>query len=94
MLVASSVLLLALLLYVMFANYLPARQRITRLESELKEVYAREMTLQTRLAQHEQRAALREQQLGALRAERDALARRIDDLEKQLAAARQPARRR
>jgi septal ring factor EnvC (AmiA/AmiB activator) len=85
MLVASSVLFLVLLLYVMFVSYLPAKQRLSSLETELKEVYARETALQTRVAQQEQRSSQREQQLNALRAERDALSRRIDDLEKQLA---------
>jgi hypothetical protein len=82
MLVASSLLLLSLLLYLMFGNYLPAKQRIVGLERELKEVYAREGVLQTRLAQQDTRA--RDQ----LRAERDALARRIEELERELAAAR------
>lgn len=92
MLVAASVLLLALLLYVMFANYLPTRQRVVLLETELREVYAREAALQTKLAQQDQRSALGERQLNALRTERDALARRLADLEQELAAAR--ARRR
>lgn len=92
LLVAASVLFAALLAYVLFAGYLPAKQRVTRLEAELKQVYAREAQLQTRLAQFDQRAALREQQASALRAERDALAKRVEDLERELAAAR--ARRR
>jgi len=86
MLVASSLLLLGLLLYLMFANYLPAKQRILSLERELKEVYAREVSLQTRLAQSDVRQ--RDPQLTALRAERDALARRIEELERELAGAR------
>jgi len=86
MLVASSLLLLGLLLYVMFVNYLPAKQRITGLERELKEVYAREVSLQTRLAQQDPR--LRDQQMTSLRAEREALVRRIEELERELAAAR------
>lgn len=92
MLVTASVLLLALLLYVMFANYLPVKQRIGLLEAELKEVYGREAALQTKLAQEDQRSDLYERQVNALRVERDALARRIADLERELAAAR--ARRR
>jgi len=84
MLVASSVLFLSLLLYVMFAGYLPAKQRIAGLETELKEVYAREAALQTRLAQQEQRSSQQNQQLNALRAEREALRRRVEELEKQL----------
>jgi septal ring factor EnvC (AmiA/AmiB activator) len=92
MLVASSVVLLALLLYVMFVSYLPAKQRLSGLETELKEVYAREAALQTRLAQQEQRSSQRDQQLNALRAEREALSRRLEELEKQLGGA-QPRRR-
>lgn len=93
LLVAASVLLLVLLLYVMFASYIPGRRRIADLEIELKEVYARETALQTRLAQQDQRSARRDQQIHALRAERDGLARRIEDLEKQLSAARAAKRR-
>ena len=92
MLVASSVLFLVLLLYVMFSSYLPARQRIAGLESELRQVYAREAALQTRLAQQEQRPVLRDQVVSALRAERDTLTRRIQELERELAAARARAR--
>ncbi len=88
MLVASSVLFLALLLYVMFVSYLPTKQRVAHLETELREVYAREAALQTRMTQQDQRAVQRDQQLGALRAEREALSRRIDELEKQLGAIR------
>lgn len=86
LLVASSLLLLGLLLYVMFVDYLPARQRIMGLEHELKEVYAREATLQTRLAQSD--PGQRDQQLRSLRAEREALVRRIERLERELAEAR------
>jgi septal ring factor EnvC (AmiA/AmiB activator) len=88
MIVAAAVLLLALLLYVLFAAWLPAKQRITRLESELKDVYAREAVLQTRMAQQEQRTSVRDQQMAALRAEREALARRIEDLERALTDAK------
>jgi septal ring factor EnvC (AmiA/AmiB activator) len=88
LLVAASGLLLAVLLYLFFGAYLPAKQRLTRLEDELKQVYAREAQLQSRLAQQEQRHALREQQMTALTAERDALAQRIEELEKELAATR------
>lgn len=91
MLVAASLILFALLLYVMFASYLPAKQRIAGLESELKEVYAREATLQNRVAQQE-RTSGRDQPVSALRAERDALARRIQELERELTAARGRAR--
>ncbi len=90
--VVAALLLAGLLAYTLFAGWLPAKQRMTRLEAEMKEVYAREAALQTKLAQQEQRSAQREQQLNALRAERDALTRRVEDLERELAAAR--ARRR
>lgn len=88
LLVTASVLLAALLLYVLFAGYLPARQRAARLESELRDIYRREAELQTKLAQQDQRHALREQQLMALTAERDALVKRLEDLERELSAAR------
>jgi septal ring factor EnvC (AmiA/AmiB activator) len=86
MLVAASLVLLALLLYAVFGGWLPAKQRIARLERELKQAYVREATLQTRLAQQNQRA--RDQQLVALRVERDELARRVAELEQELAALR------
>ena len=40
-LVVASVLLAALLAYTLFAGYLPAKQRIVKLERELKDLYAR-----------------------------------------------------
>lgn len=86
--VGASVLLALLLAYTLFAAYLPAKTRVARLERELKDLYAREADLQTRSAQNERRHALREQQLTAVSAERDALARRLEELEKELAAAR------
>ena len=92
LLVVASVLLAVLLLYVLFGGYLPAKQRSARLEAELRDLYTREAELQTKLAQQEQRHALREQQLVALTAERDALVKRLEDLERELTAAR--ARRR
>jgi hypothetical protein len=87
-LIASNLVFAALLAYVLFGGYLPARQRETRLEAELREVYAREAALQSRLAQLDKRQTSRDQQAGALRAERDALARRVEDLERQLAGRR------
>ncbi len=84
LLVAGSALLVAVLLYVLFGAYLPAKQRVDRLEAELKQVYQREAELQTKLAAQEQRAALRER---AVIAERDELARRLDELQRQLPAA-------
>jgi len=88
LLVAGSVLLVLLFLYLMFGAYLPAKRRVAGLESELKSLYAREAALQTRVAQQEGREKLRDQQMLALTAERDALAQRLQDLERELAAAR------
>ena len=92
LLVAASVLLAVLLGYTLFAAYLPAKQRIAQLERELKDLYAREAELQTKVAQDEQRHTIREQQLTAISAERDALAQRLEELERQLGAARTPRR--
>jgi len=94
LIVAGSGLLTVLLLYVLFGAYLPAQQRVASLEAELKKVYAREAALQTKLAQQEQRHGLRDQQMNALVTEREALARRLEELQGELAAARAPARRR
>ena len=87
-LLVASVLLAGLLAYTLFGGYLPAKQRIARLERELSDLQAREAELRTRLAQSEQRQAVREQQLSSTAAERDAVTRRIEDLERQLSAAR------
>lgn len=92
--VAGSALLAALLLYVLFAGYVPAKQHIARLEAELKDVYAREAALQTKMAQQEQRTALSEQQMTALVAERAALARRLQEVQRQLEATRGAGQRR
>jgi septal ring factor EnvC (AmiA/AmiB activator) len=86
--VTGSVLLAGLLAYTLFGGYLPAKRRVASLERELRDVYAREAALQTRVAETEQRHAVREQRLLAVTAERDALARRLEDLERQLAVAR------
>ena len=88
LLVSASLLLALLLAYTLFAAYLPTKRRVAGLERELRDVYAREAELQTRLARTEQTHALREQQLLAVSAERDALARRLEELERELAAAR------
>jgi septal ring factor EnvC (AmiA/AmiB activator) len=88
LLVAAAVLLIVLLAYTLFGGYLPARQRVASLERELRQLYLREAELQTKVAQNEQRHAVREQQLIAVSAERDALARRLEDVERQLAVAR------
>ncbi|MGH6689794.1 MAG: hypothetical protein ACREF4_03820 [Gammaproteobacteria bacterium] len=88
LLVVGSVVLLLVALYVLFAAYLPAKQRIASLEAELKDLYAREAALQNQLAQQERRHALRDRQMTALVAEREALARRLEDLQRELAARR------
>jgi septal ring factor EnvC (AmiA/AmiB activator) len=87
-LVAASVVLLLLVLYVLFVGYLPSKRRVAGLEAELRDLYKREGELQTRIAQQDQRHALRERQLAALTTERDTLIRRLEELEKLLAAAR------
>jgi septal ring factor EnvC (AmiA/AmiB activator) len=87
-LVAGSLLLVALLAYTLFGGYVPAKRRVASLERELRQLYAREAELQTRVAQNDQRHAVRDQQLLAVRAERDALARRLEELERQLEAVR------
>ena len=86
MLVAASGLLLLITLYLFFGAYLPAKQHLARLERELKQLYAREAQLQTKLAQQDKLYALRHQQVTALSTERDALARRLEELEKELTA--------
>jgi len=88
-LVAASMLFAVLLLYVMFVDYLPAKQRVTDLERELKALYEREAELQTKLHQQEELHALRERQLAALSAERDALVKRLEELERELGPVRQ-----
>ena len=93
LLVAGSVLLALLLAYTLFGAYLPAKRRVASLERELREVYAREAELQTKVARNEQGHALREQQLLAVTGERDALARRMEELERELAIARGSKRR-
>ena len=88
LLVIGSVMLALLLFYVFFAAYLPAKQRIARLEAEIKDVYAREAALQTQLEQQEQRGAGRERQAQAIAAERDALARRLETLQREISTRR------
>jgi len=91
-LVAASVVLVLLVLYVLFVGYVPSKQRVAGLEAELKDLYKREAELQTRIAQQDQRYSLRERQISQLTSERDTLIRRLEELEKQLAAARKQAR--
>jgi septal ring factor EnvC (AmiA/AmiB activator) len=92
LLIVGGLLLAVLLAYTLFAGWLPARHQGRRLQRELEALYRREAELEARLAQLTQRAAAREQQLQALRAERDGLARRVADLERELSTAR-PGRR-
>ena len=85
-----------LTLYVLFAGFIPAKERGARLEQELRDLYAQEAQLHGTLAQVEQRLAQREQQIQLLRAERDSLARRLEELERsrpgRAATASPPAR--
>lgn len=90
-LVAASVLFAALMLYVLFAGFLPAKHRALRLEAELKALYVQEAHLHEKLAQIEQHQAQREQHVQTLRAERDDLARRVEQLEQRLGNAGPPA---
>jgi septal ring factor EnvC (AmiA/AmiB activator) len=94
LLVAASVLLVAIVLYLLFGAYLPTQQRLARIEAELQEVYAREAQLLTRLERDTRHGAVRDQQLAAFTAERDALAKRVEELERELEAARRAPRRR
>ena len=87
-LVAASVLFAVLLFYVMFVGYLPAKKRVAGLEAELRQLYQHEAELQTKLQTQEQQQAQRERQLATLSAERDALAKRVEALERELATAR------
>lgn len=81
LLVAAGVLLAVLLAYTLFGGYLPTKRRLASLERELRALYAREAELQTKVARNEQ-------QLSAVSAERDVLARRLERLERELAIAR------
>jgi septal ring factor EnvC (AmiA/AmiB activator) len=91
-LVLASAVLLLLVVYVLFVGYLPSKQRVAGLEAELKELYKRETELQNRIAQQDQRSARNERQLAAITTERDTLLRRLEEVEKQLAALRRQQR--
>ena len=69
-----------LTLYVLFAGFLPAKHRAVLLEQELTTLYTQEAQLHGTLAEVEQRLAQRERDVQLLRAERDALARRLEQL--------------
>jgi signal transduction histidine kinase len=79
LLVAGSALLVVVIVYVVFVAYFPTKQRLVLLEAELKQVYLREAALQTKLAEQEQKAQQREK---AIAAERDRLARRLEELQR------------
>ena len=81
-LVGASVLLVGVVLYLLFAAYLPARQQVARLERELHGAYLRDTQHQIRLQREQQQGVARERQLSA---ERDALAKRVEELESELA---------
>ena len=51
LLIASALVLLVMLVYVLLGAYLPSRQRLADLEAELRGVYQKEAELQTQLAQ-------------------------------------------
>ncbi len=68
--------------------YIPAKRRAVLLEKELRALYAQEAELHTKVAQNENRQTLRDQQLIAVTRERDALARRLQELERELEAMR------
>jgi hypothetical protein len=97
LLVAANLLFAAIVFYVLFVGYLPAKKRAALLEAELKALYSREAQLQTQLAQRDQREAARDQQvreqMRTLTAERNALARRLRELEREVAAAKARPRR-
>jgi hypothetical protein len=84
LLIAAALVLLGLLGYMLFGAYLPSRQRMAGLETELTGVYQKEAELQTQLAQSLQRNAALQQQLTALMAERDTLLRHAQELEQAL----------
>jgi septal ring factor EnvC (AmiA/AmiB activator) len=87
-LVAASVLLAMILVYTLLGAYIPAKRRVASLEKELRGLYAQEAELHTKVAQNENRQSLRDQQLIAVTRERDALARRLHELEREIEAMR------
>jgi septal ring factor EnvC (AmiA/AmiB activator) len=87
-LVAASILLAVILVYTLLAAYLPAKRRVANLEKELRGLYMQEAELHTRVAQNENRQSLRDQQLIAVTRERDALARRLQELEREIESMR------
>ena len=88
LLVAASLILTVLLGYTLFVGYLPAKHRIARLERELKDLYAREAELQTKLVASDQRQSTRETEFVSAVAERDAIARRLENLQREMSTSR------
>lgn len=88
LLVAASILLAVILVYTLLAAYLPTKRRVASLEKELRGLYMQEAELHTKVAQNENRQSLRDQQLIAVTRERDALARRLQELEREIEAMR------
>lgn len=97
-LIPASLLLAALAAWA-GAQYVRSTERERRLRAELKQVYLDAESLRSVATQWQERAMLLEQQTTALAGERDGLAKRLRDLEAELATlkgrrgARTPARR-
>jgi len=81
LLIASALVLLIMLVYVLLGAYLHSRQRLADLETELMGVYQEEAEVQTQLAQALSGTAVLQQEIVALTAERDALVRLERDLD-------------
>lgn len=67
-------------------QYMRGAARERRLQAELKEIYQEAETLRSVATQWRERAMFREQQTSALTVERDALSKRIREVEAELAA--------
>jgi septal ring factor EnvC (AmiA/AmiB activator) len=93
-LIVASVVLASALGYVVLGGWVPSRQRLTDLETEIQDVYRNEATLQTRLVRSMERIALLERRVTAVTAERDRLAHRIRLLEDELRTLKTPKKRR
>ena len=92
LLIAAALVLAALLTYVVLGAYLPSRQRMARLDAEIRDAYQKEARAQTDLAQTLQRETILQQQVRALSAERDGLLKRARELEQELATLRRGRR--
>jgi septal ring factor EnvC (AmiA/AmiB activator) len=91
MLTAATTVLALLLVYVVFSAYVPATERVVRLETELRQIYAREADLLKRLAEQEERAAALERQVTALEGERARLAAQLVEVLRERATHPAPA---